>query len=367
MRRVFHIITHFDLGGAEAVALNIAKSRNTDFEYHLVEVMRGQGQWAQHFIAEMEESGIHYHRALLPVVFHFHYVAEKLLACLFPLRFLLLFLKYRPAIVHVHTEMPDLGIFVFFKLFPWLEKRCQLVRTIHNTVLWTGMKSIGAKVEAEYRRARANIAISTSVARCYEEAYGERPPIIYNGVAEKAQRPYDGRIEGRINVLFAGRLEKQKGITTLAEILRMMKNDERYAFHIFGAGSEATLLHEFADDENIIVRPPMYGISSFLGAFDYMLMPSLHEGLSIMAIEASMAGLPTIINDCAGLNETLPPDWPLKVTNNDIAAYHRLFTEVLPTADRDSLGRTARNFAQGRFSIEQMQTAYERAYDERLG
>ena len=36
MKRVFHIISKFDLGGAERVAANIAKSGNDDFEYHVV-------------------------------------------------------------------------------------------------------------------------------------------------------------------------------------------------------------------------------------------------------------------------------------------------------------------------------------------
>ena len=34
--RVFHFISHFDLGGAERVAANIAKSGNGKIEYHVV-------------------------------------------------------------------------------------------------------------------------------------------------------------------------------------------------------------------------------------------------------------------------------------------------------------------------------------------
>ena len=45
--RIFHIITHFDIGGAERVAVNIAKSQTTGMEYHLVEVVRGNGEFSQ--------------------------------------------------------------------------------------------------------------------------------------------------------------------------------------------------------------------------------------------------------------------------------------------------------------------------------
>ena len=43
MKRIFHIISHFDMGGAERVALNIALSENPDFEYHIVEVVTPAG------------------------------------------------------------------------------------------------------------------------------------------------------------------------------------------------------------------------------------------------------------------------------------------------------------------------------------
>ena len=38
--RIFHIVTHFDMGGAEKVAANIAASQTPGTEYHMVEVMR---------------------------------------------------------------------------------------------------------------------------------------------------------------------------------------------------------------------------------------------------------------------------------------------------------------------------------------
>lgn len=91
-------------------------------------------------------------------------------------------------------------------------------------------------------------------------------------------------------------------------------------------------------------------------------MPSRHEGLSMLSIEASMAKLPVIANDCMGLRDTLPDDWPLKVTDNDIDQYLRLFNEVLPTADRESLGEKAHAFATENFSIEKMQKGYEEFY-----
>ena len=67
--RIFHIITHFDIGGAERVAVNIAKSQTTGMEYHLVEVVRGNGEFSQAFIKELHDCGI-CSTSTLPVAFH---------------------------------------------------------------------------------------------------------------------------------------------------------------------------------------------------------------------------------------------------------------------------------------------------------
>ncbi len=66
--RIFHIITHFDIGGAERVAVNIAKSQTTGMEYHLVEVVRGNGEFSQAFIKELHDCGICFHRSHIQTI-----------------------------------------------------------------------------------------------------------------------------------------------------------------------------------------------------------------------------------------------------------------------------------------------------------
>ena len=70
-KRVFHLISHFDLGGAERVAANIAKSENKDFEYHIVESLRGSSDFTDGFLAELRSAGVHCHRSWMPG-FHYH-------------------------------------------------------------------------------------------------------------------------------------------------------------------------------------------------------------------------------------------------------------------------------------------------------
>lgn len=362
MVRVFHLISHFDVGGAERVAVSIAKDSHDGVEQHVVELLRADTSYTPVFINELKSYGIKYHRAFIPEV-HFHYIFERVAAFLFPLRFIFMYFKYRPTVIHCHTEMPDLAVCLFFKLFPFALKHTKVVRTIHNTRLWTGMKTTGKMVERFMTSRGCNISISEAVKDNYMKEYGQDTPIIYNGVGETPQKPFDGIKEGRINILFAGRMEPQKGIKTLCEVIKMLENDNRYHFHVMGDGS----LRAFAEQsigkcDNVSLYPPVYGLSAYLSSFDYLFMPSEFEGLSIMAIEAGMESLPVIANDCPGLRDTLPPDWPLKVKNNSIDEYRKLFGEIIPHTDARQAGATQHSFAAEHFGLKQMQQRYIDVY-----
>ncbi len=361
--KVFHVISHFDLGGAERVAVNICHSATPGMEYHIVEVIRGNTPYTGKMIQELKEAGIVYHRAYMPEI-KFHYLFERLAALTFPLWFIFIFRKYRPDVIHCHTEIPEFATYCFFRLFPKLLKTCKVVRTIHNTTLWNGMEWIAPRVERFMQSQQANIAISSSVRENYRNTYGQEPPIIYNGVSDTGhQRCYQRLRAGKTNILFAGRFEQQKGITHLVEIIQQMQNDNRYFFHIIGDGRLKTfLVSSLQNCHNAEICPTLFGLSDYLSSFDYLLMPSEHEGLSMLSIEASMSCLPVIANNCKGLKDTLPADWPLKVEDNRLEAYLHLFSNILPTLHRNLLGQQARQFALQHFTIQGMQSQYEKVY-----
>lgn len=360
MKTIFHIISRLDVGGAEQVAINIASSRSGDCSHHIVELQRGHSAFTRQMIAELRQKGIPYHRSWMPVYFHLHCYVDRLISILFPLRFLFLWLRYRPDVVHSHTEMPDMAVWLSLRMFPFI--KVKVVRTIHNTTLWSGMRLTGALVERFMKRRGANIAISPNVQEAYHKRYGTMPPIIFNGVAPVRQRPYAGIVPGKVNILFAGRLEEQKGIATLYSIIKALREDLRYHFHILGSGRQQAMVEALRGQGNVNISSPIHGIATFMASFDYIIMPSLHEGLSILAIEASMNGVPLLINRCAGLTDTLPPDWPLAVDGNDLHQWLYLFEEVMPGCDRTSLIQQAHEYAMQHFSMEKMQREYEERY-----
>ena len=380
--RTFHLITHFSLGGAERVAANIAESQTHGMEYHVVEIMRGRTAYTPKFIAELEQAGVRCHRSWMPDV-SFHFLFERIAALLFPLRMLYIMLRWHPDVIHTHTETPDLAFYVFSRLFPFMLRRVKIVRTIHNTRLWTGLPRTAQWVEAFFKSNNANIAISDSVRDSYADRFGEVPPIINNGVAEVEQKNYfntstlqhlntsnlNTSTPQHLNILFAGRLEPQKGVVVLCEVLKMLAGDARFFFTIAGDGSQRTLVEQtlaeiaaLGKPINAQLVPPIFGLAGYMQSFDYLFMPSEFEGLSMLSMEASLNRLPVIANACPGLADTLPADWALLAHNNSLNDYRHIFNELLPTADHDALTQQAYAFAKERFSVRTMQERYEARY-----
>lgn len=360
---VLHLITHFDLGGAERIAANIAESSTPGIRYHVVEILRGSSAFTPQLLGELRGAGVRCHRSLVPDI-SFHFLVERLAALVFPLRMLWLVLRWRPDVIHVHTETPDMCLYATSRLFPRLLCGVRIVRTIHNTRLWTGQPWLARHVERYFRQCKANVAISPSVAEAYSRRFGEQPPVVNNGVAEVAQKPYSHLVAGKLNILFAGRFDRQKGVDVLCKVVRALAADSRYHFTIAGDG---TLREEMEQSlrgmANATIVPPVYSLSSYLASFDALFMPSEFEGLGLMSVEASMCGLPVVANRCAGLCDTLPADWPLFVDGNNVDDYLYIFRRVLPSADRSTLAAKAHAFVAERFSVRTMQIAYENFYN----
>ena len=302
---------------------------------------------------ELDAFGVQYHKSPIR--------HKRLAILLFSFYFVLTYLKYRPDIIHAHTEIPDLAIYIWRKTLGVFFPTIKYVRTIHNTQLWNKWKWIGKKVESYDKLRTTIISISSSTQISYFEEYKKNTPIIYNGIEEVQQIPFKGIVLDRINILFAGRLEPQKGIETLVEVVKALQNDERFFFHIVGQGSMQYRIDELSNLKNVRLYPKIFQLSSYLNSFDYLFMPSLHEGLALMPIEASFAKVPTIINRCPGLKDTLPEDWVLAIDNNDIDKLILLFNN-LENMHREELGIKAYNFALENFTIQKMQNEYESIY-----
>jgi glycosyltransferase involved in cell wall biosynthesis len=358
MTKVFHIISHFDLGGAERIAINIAKSKNTEIEYHLVEVVNTNSAFRSAIIEELKDNGIKYHCS--PVS------KNKIAILLFPFWFIYIFFKHKPEIIHSHTEVPDLSIWLFNKIISIFSLKIKFVRTIHNTQLWNDWDKIGKKVEPFFIKKKSNVTISKATQESYRIKYKEIAPIIYNGVEVITKKKFENLVYGKKNILFAGRFEFQKGIKQLIAVINGLKESDIYFFHIVGSGSLKEEIINSLDNVNVSIYEPIHNLAIYLSSFDYLFMPSNFEGLPLLSIESSFNKTPVIVNTCLGLDETLPENWVLRVKNNSIEQYIHIFNEILPNIDYEKLTDEAYNFVNSNFSIEKMQQNYELKYFELL-
>ena len=151
-------------------------------------------------------------------------------------------------------------------------------------------------------------------------------------------------------------------------VVSALKDDSRFYFHVVGSGSmEPKVIAAFKGLSNVTVYQKVFGLAQYIGSFDYLFMPSNHEGLALMPIEASLAHTPSIINSCPGLKDTLPDDWPLKVNNNSIEEFIRLILSLPESINYAELADKAYNFAQEHFILKAMQQKYEHKYLQKNG
>lgn len=352
--KVIQIVSHFDMGGAERIAINIAKSKS-GIEYHMVEVAQGYSSFSSEFKKEMNDAGIVYHCSNIR--------NNKIALLFFPFYLRRIIKEIKPNVIQTHTEVPDLGLYLTHKLFPSLFENIKIVRTLHNTVLWSKWKFIGRQVERFVQSKHANVTNSKKIAKVYQEEFGadDNMKLIYNGFNSVDQLTYNGIVPNRKNVLFAGRFHAQKGLPVLIETIKRA-NPNIYHFHIAGKGElEMQLRDGLEGRPNVTISGPIFGLARYLSSFDFVFIPSVHEGLNSLSIEASLNHTPVIINNCDGLNETVPLGYRLKVNNNNVEEYAELFT-FLETADSTIYSEETYAFALEKFSMSKMQSEYEKIY-----
>lgn len=120
--------------------------------------------------------------------------------------------------------------------------------------------------------------------------------------------------ENSYKLLFVGRLEHQKGLDLVFQVLAKVKNEIPFELVIVGTGALESKLRAMAKSLEIDDRIKWMGfqnnVYSFYAASDVLLFPSRHEGFPNVLLEAMTLSSPVIAADC--------PTGPAEITKNGL-------------------------------------------------
>jgi glycosyltransferase involved in cell wall biosynthesis len=263
----------------------------------------------------------------------------------------------------------------------------KFVKTEHGQLeplpRWSAIPSHGrlaANTLLERLTCRCLLDAQVFVSRDIQERLGFRASripqhVIYNGVDAPSLRPEDPvrRCDSgkQFNIGIVGRIDKVKGHDVLLEAMAHLQHLERVRLHVFGSGP----LEEQC--KRLARGPALAGIVRFHGfepaihdriaALDLLVIPSLHEGLPYVLLEAMYLKVPVIASRVGGLREVLEEGCGVLVTPNDPAALAAAIEQLYRNSWlRAQLAAKAHTVVRQRFLAGDMVRQYHELYQQLL-
>lgn len=172
-------------------------------------------------------------------------------------------------------------------------------------------------------------------------------------------------LEGKIVIGHVGRFELQKNHHFLVEIFREIKRKRNDAILLLiGEGTLKEKIKQKVIDlglqDSVMFMGTRHDINRIYQAMDVFILPSLFEGLGIVAVEAQAAGIPTICTDTLPKETNLTPlffPMSLKKSSNDWAE------EALRVVrDNKAYSDTSSYIKNGGYDIKDLSKEMEKIY-----
>ncbi len=242
--------------------------------------------------------------------------------------------RWVPEVVHAHDWLvahPAIALAEFFDV--------PLVSTIHATEAgrhsgWVSGRTNRQVHSVEWWLVSESDALITCSASMRDEVnrlFGYDATditVIHNGIdirtwpfAERA------RTSGPAELLFAGRLEYEKGVQDLlAALPRIRRSHPGTTLTIAGDGTQRDWLMEQARKHRVGKAVRFVGpvdhteLVTLMHRCDAIVLPSRYEPFGIVALEAAATGVPLIVSTAGGLGEAVrEPDTGLTFEPADVA------------------------------------------------
>ena len=274
--------------------------------------------------------------------------------------------ELEPDVVHAHWWFPN-GL-----VGTWLSRMANkpLVTTLHGTDVRLA-RSVAFSRPA-FRHVMHHSAAVTAVSRflaseAMEVVSAPEPAVAPMPVATELFSP--GGKRRRDRVLFVGRLNKQKGIELLLHAISRIP-DGSIGLDVVGDGDDRETLQEMARALEIADRVQWHGsvaqpkLVEFYRSAAALVVPSVGEGLGLVAVEAQLCETPVIAFDSGGLPDVVQHDRTGVLVNTvDAGALAAALVSLLSRDDRGaSLGAAGRMHAIATFAPESVARRYADTY-----
>ncbi len=183
----------------------------------------------------------------------------------------------------------------------------------------------------------------------------------------------DKRRSGVLNLLFIGRLDRQKQPLRLIDIARELRRGKvDFVMHVIGDGSLESQKREFLarlERENLQKQVLWYGEQSlelmidWYGIADVLLLTSDWEGVPMVLYQAMAMRVVPVVADVGGCAELVTPACGYLVAEKENAqAYVSAIKELLDDQRRQEMGALARQRMLEHFSLADLDSEYRTFY-----
>jgi glycosyltransferase involved in cell wall biosynthesis len=277
--------------------------------------------------------------------------------------------EFEPDVVHAHWWFPN-GL-----VGTWLGKLAHkpLVTTLHGSDV--RLARTVAFARPAFRHVLTHSAAVTAVSNWLATEAGEvvsapAPTVAPMPVATDLFTPGGTRADDRF--LFVGRLNKQKGIELLLHALARVPGSS--SLDVVGDGESRAQLQELAGALGLGDRVRWHGnlpqpkLAEFYRAATALVVPSVGEGLGLVAVEAQLCETPVIAFDSGGLPDVVQHDRTgILVKQVDASALAAAMVSLLERDDRGlSLGAAGRLHAVATFAPESVARRYADIYRQAI-
>jgi glycosyltransferase involved in cell wall biosynthesis len=274
--------------------------------------------------------------------------------------------RFHPDLVHAHWWFPN-GL-----VGSWVSSLANvpLVTTMHGTDVRLARTVAFARPGLRHvlRHSAAVTTVSRWLAAETQQIVSTPAPIVAPmPVATELFSPGTVRYPDRL--LFVGRLNKQKGLALLLHAMNKIPH-RTLSLDVVGDGDDRDELRRLAGGLDLAERVRWHGalpqprLLDFYRSAAALVVPSVDEGLGLVAVEAQLCETPVIAFNSGGLPDVVQHEHTgLLVDEIDAAALAAAIISLHDRPDRGApLGAAARIHALGTFAPESVARRYVDIY-----